>query len=430
MSDEVNKKSVTEKTDAEERASSIVKPLRTFQKDLDEAKLRAERAGKKIDEKEYTAFRKQDKNKKTTPSKVHKEKLIPQQPIAAQKTKYKSPPEQKQDTKATAPQQPKQPQPKLQEQVDIAIKQTLKIKKKDSSSLSPIRTYKYDTAELIKNKHESVVSIAAAESKKRAKKHYAPQPEVSPSFLENNLAIVAVSLLFIVAGSALTWFFITPIEPTQNRASQTENSPVIFSDNSKELDVTTLRGIDLLRFLAKEGDEASLSLGAILHLDLVRGGIPEEISLTTEQFFAKIGGSVPDKLVRFLEPSFMLGIHGSTDHQPFLILKTSSFENAFASMLEWEENMNKDLSPLFGPVLTNTTLTLPTGEEVSTTRIVIPRVFNDVVVRNVDTRLLRDDRGDIALLYAFPNAKTIIITTNENTFFEVFRRMTTSRNQN
>jgi hypothetical protein len=48
--------------------------------------------------------------------------------------------------------------------------------------------------------------------------------------------------------------------------------------------------------------------------------------------------------------------------------------------------------------------------------------FSDVVIRNMDTRLLRDLEGNTALLYSFPNESTLIITTNEGTFFEVSQR--------
>ena len=98
-------------------------------------------------------------------------------------------------------------------------------------------------------------------------------------------------------------------------------------------------------------------------------------------------------------------------------------------MLDWEDTMNKDLSPLFGDTLSEiaTRGALQENPSAPLFRIFTPRIFNDVIVRNNDTRILRDDEGGIALIYGFPNVETIIVTTNENTFFEIFKRLTITK---
>ena len=115
------------------------------------------------------------------------------------------------------------------------------------------------------------------------------------------------------------------------------------------------------------------------------------------------------------------------ESKPFLILKTDSFENTFSSMLLWEETMQNDLAPYFGTALQKIISPSFSTETTLTPGVVVPRIFHDVIVKNIDTRLLRNDDGNTVLLYAFPNASTLIITTDEGTFFEVFRRLTTSK---
>ena len=74
-------------------------------------------------------------------------------------------------------------------------------------------------------------------------------------------------------------------------------------------------------------------------------------------------------------------------------------------MLEWEPFMAQDLSPFFdGAGLRGT--------------------FEDVLVQNKDARVLKDSAGNVRLLYAFPNTETLLITTNQSTFLEVFGRLT------
>ena len=130
----------------------------------------------------------------------------------------------------------------------------------------------------------------------------------------------------------------------------------------------------------------------------------------------------------------MLGIPVLGKNHPFLVFKTSSFEYAFAIMLDWEETMHEVLSPLFVDKLSDIPARSTAHAQGSSTvpppRIFIPRIFNDVIIRNNDTRILRDDRGDIALIYGFPRVDTIIVTTNENTFFEVFKRLTVIKSKN
>jgi hypothetical protein len=48
------------------------------------------------------------------------------------------------------------------------------------------------------------------------------------------------------------------------------------------------------------------------------------------------------------------------------------------------------------------------------------------VVKNKDTRILRDSHGNTVLLYSFINKETLIITTNEATFNEIYDRLTVS----
>ena len=43
----------------------------------------------------------------------------------------------------------------------------------------------------------------------------------------------------------------------------------------------------------------------------------------------------------------MIGVYSWNGNQPFIILKTDSYENAFAGMLSWEKNIAGDLSALF-----------------------------------------------------------------------------------
>ena len=70
-----------------------------------------------------------------------------------------------------------------------------------------------------------------------------------------------------------------------------------------------------------------------------------------------------------------------------------------------------------------------TGE---TTLIVATRNNNypetiDLLLQAGANPHIQDNNGNTALLYAFPDQQTLVITTNEQTFNEIFERLTTSK---
>jgi len=96
----------------------------------------------------------------------------------------------------------------------------------------------------------------------------------------------------------------------------------------------------------------------------------------------------------------MIGSYMSSKNSPFIILKNSFFQNAFAGMLDWESYIRNDLISFIK-------ITKPEENIVDAN----PNEFEDSVVSNVDTRILRNKSGEIILTYAFADQETIVITT-------------------
>jgi hypothetical protein len=113
----------------------------------------------------------------------------------------------------------------------------------------------------------------------------------------------------------------------------------------------------------------------------------------------------------------MLGTYGA-DKSPFLIFKTEFHENAFAGMLDWEQTISRDLTPLFGTAVLDEgrPLNAPTDS-----------FFVDRIIQNKDTRILIDLTGEERLLYSFIDTRTLVIATNRNTFLEILTRANATR---
>jgi hypothetical protein len=98
----------------------------------------------------------------------------------------------------------------------------------------------------------------------------------------------------------------------------------------------------------------------------------------------------------------MIGTYTYDTNSPFIILKNTFFQNAFAGMLDWEKNMRNDLLPLITASYPDETAVDGNADR-----------FEDIIVSNIDTRVLRNKSGKIILAYAFADTNTVIISTTE-----------------
>jgi hypothetical protein len=104
-------------------------------------------------------------------------------------------------------------------------------------------------------------------------------------------------------------------------------------------------------------------------------------------------------------------VFGSTDGQPFLLLKTKDFDTAFAGILGWERSLSGDLAPLFGvPVVSSFDPTARTDTQLR------EAFFKDEIVSNKNARVLLDEKGKERIVYAFVDRNTLVITTTPAAF--------------
>jgi len=204
---------------------------------------------------------------------------------------------------------------------------------------------------------------------------------------------------------------------------------IIFADEDFEFNITDLSKRQILNELTSIKDRTRLSIGRIQNIFFTESFIDEEgfeksSLVSTSNFLDAIKVNVPTSFSRSLRPEFMVGVHVFDGNQPFIILRTSFYENAFVGMLEWEVNIQDNLSPLFDSG--KRVSALPTGNATSTSGFK-SQVFSDSIIKNKDARVLKNEKGEVSIIYSFIDKQTIIITTNENTFSEVFTRLTSSR---
>jgi len=290
------------------------------------------------------------------------------------------------------------------------------------SEVQPLRTFRADIEQTIQKTNASLTSIAAAESTRRTAldlEGRTVQKERVPFPIKKVLTIF-VALLFILGGIGALSFLFLKKEP-EGIVEIVAPTSFISIDEIAEFPMGEKGRADILGGLVTLRSETALPVG------LVRAIYPTLLASTTKMlvptssFLTTISPQFPPLLARALRPDFMLGIHSFEENQPFLILKVTAYEQAFAGMLAWELFMPRDLAPLF--TRNPRPRTQGEGAASSSPFGFFETPFTDLTIGNRDTRVYMNEAGDIVLLYVFLDRETILITTNENTLQEIISRL-------
>ncbi len=277
------------------------------------------------------------------------------------------------------------------------------------SGVPTIRTFKQDVASTIKEQKTSLIRMVLEEQKTKEKR----EREMSPTS-KKNLPFIFLSLLLLIAGSGvvyLTFFF----KNTSIFVPKTDivlNS-IISSQQNKEFPTDGISTNQLITGTSNEIKNSPIKLGSLEHLYFTKvvstktadGEIKTKRILTSEEIFTLLDAKLPNILSRALDTDFMFGIYALNGNQPFLILKVKLYDSAFAGMLQWEKNMPNDVLPFFGK-----------EKDIA---ILETRPWEDLIIKNKDTRILRYPDSSTALMYQFKDQRTIIISRDENTLFKV-----------
>ncbi len=304
---------------------------------------------------------------------------------------------------------PPAPQPIVQTPAQPAPEVEIPIEPQtpSASPLKQIRTFQGDIANALNAQKESLFSIQQQETLKRASGGTVPSTSIDDSGPRKEFFFLIVgSLALISLGLTGAWY---GYQEFLRRSA----APLIATPETRFLpsqESLTLNAVGLSRetLLIKTAEE---SLGVpeteIKHFILRNGASSTAPLTTTAELFQVLKTSAPGNLVRAFEPLYMLGSLGQSR---FLLIKLSSFENAFAGMLSWEQSLPQDLVPLMG--------TAPYLQNIESNS-----VFKDIVWKNKDVRVIYASTTP-ALMYSFFDNQMLIITDSFNTLETLLDRLT------
>jgi uncharacterized protein (UPF0333 family) len=276
----------------------------------------------------------------------------------------------------------------------------------NKSPLSSLRTYHGDMAEFIKEKNESVISIATKEKERRDEKRSKEEKlgtvmptqrkKQSKDGFQINFTILLSSLV-LIAGGAVTFFYVfdAVIRAPQGKVEIKEE--IIPYNNSVTLANTTPSSLG--SELSKLPPSNGISIIKISDTNGKTVG-------NAKDFFNFMKIAPPATLWRTMGSKYAIGITYNDDSpSPFLVISVSDFGLAFSSMLEWEKGMPSDLAFL---IPTKTDDAIATSSQNAF-------LWKDLVVKNKDTRVFINSKNEIKMAYSFLDKNTILITDNPST---------------
>lgn len=293
--------------------------------------------------------------------------------------------------------------------------------------IKSLRTYERDIAEAVRA-GETTVSINLAAQKRREERHEIA-PVATEKIARNTLYIIMSAILIVVATITLTLTFYfrnknagPPEVAVERKILSVDTRRAVALDSVSRTHVSAAIQNVLLE-QGVDGTQGSAQNRTLTEIVLEKPSGAGRSSITLEEFFRAIAPNAPATLARSLSavsnmresgrddqsPGWLLGMWNTTQSELFLIMRLDSFDIAYDGMLKWEKNMLTDLAPIFiRPDILVGSASNPQ--------------FEDLVVRSRDTRVLKNTRGDILLLYSFIDQDHVAITTSENTFREIVAR--------
>ena len=300
----------------------------------------------------------------------------------------------------------------------------------EETIVKPLQTFQGDIERVVQQKNVSVVSMAADEAKRREQQPLTAEvPKKITLAGIRKVAMIALGVVLLASAGGLgAYLFITTLPTIIPPEPQTPHMHVDLSE-TVELQNTSR---SMMQQFVTARDTLTPPLGLMVRLDArVASTSGETRELTTAEFMDALGVRVPEELTRTLDPQFILGLYAYDGNSPFLLLKTDSYERAFAGMLKWEISMRDDLLPLFDKKIQYRLPPPPLPIATSTASSSVPVIpqapilipFIDKIVSNHDARILENEFRDQLLLWTFLDRNTILITTQEAAVAEVVKRL-------
>ncbi len=281
-----------------------------------------------------------------------------------------------------------------------------------------MRTYTGDVHGLVREQKLSLARMVASE-RPEPTTNTPRQPSPSNHDTWRRMVFIGVALLVAVVAAVVAmsvYYNHTTAGPTVERDLL---PALLFTEMHKDVEMRTSTPGGLIRTLATTNIQTSLAVGLFADFSVVRtdtssSDVTRITQVRAQEFMRALNPALSDDFINVLNEQYVVGIHSlDSGNQPFIMLSTNVYGNAFSGMIAWERSMAEDLSPFFDRGVPFTL------EEIAVNG---HGAFTDMVVQNMDVRVLRDAQENIVLAYTFVDRGTIVIASDIRTLVAVANR--------
>lgn len=266
-----------------------------------------------------------------------------------------------------------------------------------------IRTFAKDVAQEMKESGGSVVKIALAEQERQ--REYQTIVKKSKN---QRVLYLALTFVFVVGGSILLGLAVSSKKATVpiSQMSTTNPSEIIFTENQIVFDSTNFSRSEFIQgFRQKVDFIKNTGMTNIVHI--IKENETPRIMYGSE-YSRLLATNLPESLKNTISNDFMVGIDGTNNFTPFIILSFSNFDTALSGLRDWEPFLLQDTALLLGIKTEGLSL--------------FSKQFESEFLFNKESRVLRDENQGFVVGYTFINRNTIVITTGSTTLEEVLKR--------
>lgn len=222
-----------------------------------------------------------------------------------------------------------------------------------------------------------------------------------------NIKKIIIIAVLILAGGGLVFgafkFFFQEKPSEEEKPTVTQiGKPYIKADLEKTLSFSPADPGSLISSIKKEL-EIQRKPDSMLFLNLPQ---------TLKEFSQFVDLQIPDPLLQNSNPSFNIftAYHTGLSSLIFLI-KIDNFEKAFGSMLSWEKDIWQGLSQFLSP------------EDIKN---ISKFSFGDEIIKNHDSRVLKNEEGREIIAYTIFNKQFVIITTSREGLSFILQKLIAS----
>lgn len=255
------------------------------------------------------------------------------------------------------------------------------------------------------------VKNAIAEEKERVKNQKAQKDIVFKNIL---FASSAIALVFV--GISLVVWVIAWRERKIPVTINTYQMPIIAVERENPVLISVLNRDTFAQTLAQNIKSVTNSKETITSLPLYLIQDATRQPIAPDRIFGTLMASPIRALTDTLKQQSLLGIYTDKEgvSSPFLLARVGAYTTALTGMRTWEPTLFDDVHRVFG------------FEEEEKNKELFEAKFEETILRNQNSHVLKDKKGEVMLFYTFLGERkdTLLIGTSQNTLEEVVRRLT------